>query len=240
LAKEAVRLLRAASDFPLRVYVQCSAGRMAPKHEIRGMEGQTVYAWQEIPRPEKFLPELWRAPPMPSIPRTRTPEQPEVDVPNKRWPSCLTRSFRPGCILRLGLSVPRITIPGERHAVSRRGTRVAVVDKDNVVRFCANQHWTRLRPQLLEILGGSRGQRIGSLSTHSDSLEEGQKVHVGHGRTRELLAREGIAFSLVRDQGLASSSETRARRGKPRLYGNSVLALCALGLCVSLHTRLQP
>jgi RND family efflux transporter MFP subunit len=98
----------------------------------------------------------------------------EVDVPNKDG-KLLPGSF--GQVhFATGTSVPRITIPVNAMLFRAEGAQVAVVDKDGKV---------HLRPisigrdfgATLEILGGlDVSDQI--IINPSDSLEEGQKVHV--------------------------------------------------------------
>jgi len=106
-------------------------------------------------------------------PATRTLNT-EVDVPNKD-DKLLPGSF--GQVhFATGTSVPRITIPVNAMLFRAEGPRVALVDKDGKV---------HLRPisigrdfgATLEILGGlDVNDQI--IINPSDSLEEGQKVHV--------------------------------------------------------------
>ena len=108
-----------------------------------------------------------------SILRTRTLNT-EVDVPNKDG-KLLPGSF--GQVhFATGTSVPRITIPVNAMLFRAEGAQVAVVDKDGKV---------HLRPisigrdfgATLEILGGIEvSDQI--VINPSDSLEEGQQVHV--------------------------------------------------------------
>ncbi|MFI5118658.1 MAG: efflux RND transporter periplasmic adaptor subunit, partial [Terriglobales bacterium] len=106
-------------------------------------------------------------------PATRTLNT-EVDVPNKDG-KLLPGSF--GQVhFAAGTSVPRITIPVNAMLFRAEGAQVAVVDKDGRV---------HLRPisigrdfgTTLEILGGlDVSDQI--VINPSDSLEEGQPVHV--------------------------------------------------------------
>jgi multidrug efflux system membrane fusion protein len=98
----------------------------------------------------------------------------EVDVPNKDG-KLLPGSF--GQVhFATGTNVPRITIPVNTMLFRAEGTRVAVVDKDGKVAF---------RPitigrdfgATIEILGGiDKNDQI--IINPSDSLEDGQQVHV--------------------------------------------------------------
>jgi multidrug efflux pump subunit AcrA (membrane-fusion protein) len=106
-------------------------------------------------------------------PATRTLNT-EVDVPNKDG-KLLPGSF--GQVhFATGTSVPRITIPVNAMLFRAEGPQAAVVDKDGKV---------HLRPitigrdfgTTIEILGGiDASDRI--IVNPSDSLEEGQQVHI--------------------------------------------------------------
>ena len=152
---------------PLRVYVSVPQA-YSPNIKV-GMKATITL--QEFPG-QKFTGTVART--ADSIdPGTRTLNT-EVDVPNKDG-KLLPGSF--GEVhFATGTSVPRITIPVNAMLFRAEGPRVAVVDKDNVV---------RLRPitigrdfgATLEIMGGLEvSDRI--VINPSDSLEEGQKVNV--------------------------------------------------------------
>jgi membrane fusion protein, multidrug efflux system len=152
---------------PLRVYVSVPQA-YAPNIKV-GMKATITL--QEFPG-QKFTGTVART--ADSIdPGTRTLNT-EVDVPNQDG------KLLPGSFVEVhfatGTSVPRITVPVNAMLFRAEGPRVAVVDKDNVV---------RLRPisigrdfgATLEILGGLEvSDRI--VINPSDSLEEGQKVNV--------------------------------------------------------------
>ncbi|MGB8010383.1 MAG: efflux RND transporter periplasmic adaptor subunit [Terriglobales bacterium] len=152
---------------PLRVYVsvpQAYAPNMKP-----GMKASVTL--QEFPG-QKFLGTIART--ADAIdPATRTLNT-EVDVPNKDG-KLLPGSF--GQVhFATGTSVPRITIPVNAMLFRAEGAQVAVVDKDSTV---------HLRPisigrdfgATLEVLGGlDVSDQI--VINPSDSLEDGQKVHV--------------------------------------------------------------
>jgi len=98
----------------------------------------------------------------------------EVDIPNKDG-KLLPGSF--GEIhFSVGTNVPRLTVPVNTILFRAEGTRVAVVDKDGKVWF---------RPILIgrdfgatiEILGGI-DQNDQVIIKPSDSLEQGQRVHI--------------------------------------------------------------
>ena len=106
-------------------------------------------------------------------PGTRTLNT-EVDVPNRDG-KLLPGSF--GQVhFATGTSVPRITIPVNAMLFRAQGAQVAVVDKDGQV---------HLRPinigrdfgTTLEILGGIEASDQIVINP-SDSLEDGQRVHV--------------------------------------------------------------
>ncbi len=152
---------------PLRVYVSVPQA-YAPNMKT-GMKATVTL--QEFPG-QKFTGAVART--ADAIdPATRTLNT-EVDVPNKDG-KLLPGSF--GQVhFATGTSVPRITIPVNAMLFRAEGPRVAVVDKDSTV---------HLRPisigrdfgATLEILGGLEvSDRI--IINPSDSLEEGQKVHV--------------------------------------------------------------
>jgi RND family efflux transporter MFP subunit len=154
---------------PLRVYVSVPQA-YAPNMKV-GMKANVTL--QEFPG-LKFMGTVART--ADAIdPATRTLNT-EVDVPNKDG-KLLPGSF--GQVhFATGTSVPRITIPVNAMLFRAEGPRVAVVDKDNTV---------HLRPisigrdfgATLEILGGlEASDRI--IINPSDSLEEGQKVHVAN------------------------------------------------------------
>jgi RND family efflux transporter MFP subunit len=152
---------------PLRVYVSVPQ-TYAPNMKV-GMKANVTL--QEFPG-QKFLGTVART--ADAIdPATRTLNT-EVDVPNK------DRKLLPGSFGQVhfatGTSVPRITIPVNAMLFRAEGPQVAVVDKDGKV---------HLRPisigrdfgATLEILGGlDVSDRI--IINPSDSLEEGQQVHV--------------------------------------------------------------
>jgi len=152
---------------PLRVYVSVPQA-YAPNIKV-GMKANVTL--QEFPG-QKFLGAVVRT--AEAIdPATRTLYT-EVDVPNKEG-KLLPGSF--GQVhFATGYSVPRITIPVNAMLFRAQGPQVAVVDKDSKV---------HLRPisigrdfgATLEILGGLEvSDQI--IINPSDSLEEGQKVHV--------------------------------------------------------------
>ena len=152
---------------PLRVYVSVPQA-YAPNMKV-GMKANVTL--QEFPG-QKFLGTVART--ADAIdPATRTLNT-EVDVPNKDG-KLLPGSF--GQVhFATGTSIPRITIPVNAMLFRSEGPRVAVVDKDGKV---------HLRPisigrdfgATLEILGGlDISDQI--IINPSDSLEEGQKVHV--------------------------------------------------------------
>ncbi len=152
---------------PLRVYVSVPQA-YAPNIRA-GMKANVTL--QEFPG-QKFVGTVART--AEAIdPATRTLNT-EVDVPNKEG-QLLPGSF--GQVhFATGTSVPRITIPVNAMLFRAEGPRVAVVDKDGKV---------HLRPitigrdfgATLEILGGlEMSDQI--IINPSDSLEEGQKVHV--------------------------------------------------------------
>jgi RND family efflux transporter MFP subunit len=152
---------------PLRVYVSVPQA-YAPSMKVGTKATVTL---QEFPG-QKFIGTVVRT--ADAIdPATRTLNT-EVDVPNK------DSKLLPGSFGQVhfatGTSVPRITIPVNAMLFRAEGTRVAVVDKDSKV---------HLRPitigrdfgATLEILGGlDASDQI--IINPSDSLEEGQQVHV--------------------------------------------------------------
>jgi membrane fusion protein, multidrug efflux system len=152
---------------PLRVYVSVPQA-YAPIMKV-GIKAKVTL--QEFPGPG-FLGTVVRT--ADAIdPATRTLNT-EVDVPNKDG-KLLPGSF--GQVhFATGTSVPRITIPVNAMLFRAEGPRVAVVDKDSKV---------HLQPisigrdfgATLEILGGlDVNDQI--IINPSDSLEEGQQVHV--------------------------------------------------------------
>ena len=152
---------------PLRVYVSVPQA-YAPNMKV-GVKADVTL--QEFPG-EKFLGTVART--ADAIdPATRTLNT-EVDVPNKDG-KLLPGSF--GQVhFATGTSVPRITIPVNAMLFRAQGPQVAVVDKDGKV---------HLRPinigrdygATLEILGGiDASDQI--VINPSDSLEDGQQVHV--------------------------------------------------------------
>ncbi|HKN70463.1 MAG TPA: efflux RND transporter periplasmic adaptor subunit [Terriglobales bacterium] len=152
---------------PLRVYVSVPQA-YAPNIKA-GMKANVTL--QEFPG-QKFLGTVVRTAEAIDL-ATRTLNT-EVDVPNKDG-KLLPGSF--GKVhFATGTSVPRITIPVNAMLFRAEGPQVAVVDKDGKV---------HLRPisigrdfgATLEILGGlDVSDQI--VINPSDSLEEGQKVHV--------------------------------------------------------------
>jgi len=161
---------------PLRVYVSVPQA-YAPNMKV-GMRATVTL--QEFPG-QKFTGTVART--ADAIdPATRTLNT-EVDVPNKDG-KLLPGSF--GQVhFATGTSIPRITIPVNAMLFRAEGPRVAVVDKDNTV----HMHPINIGRDFgatLEILGGLEvSDRI--IINPSDSLEEGQKVHVA--------ANQGAAHS---------------------------------------------
>jgi RND family efflux transporter MFP subunit len=152
---------------PLRVYVSVPQA-YAPNMKV-GMKATVTL--QEFPG-QKFMGTVART--ADAIdPATRTLNT-EVDVPNKEG-KLLPGSF--GQVhFATGTSVPRITIPVNAMLFRAEGPRVAVVDKDNTVHL-RSINIGRDFGATLEILGGlDTSDRI--IINPSDSLEEGQKVHV--------------------------------------------------------------
>lgn len=152
---------------PLRVYVSVPQA-YAPNIKVGIKAGVTL---QEFPG-QKFMGTVART--ADAIdPSTRTLNT-EVDVPNKDG-KLLPGSF--GQVhFATGTSVPRITIPVNAMLFRAQGPQVAVVDNNGKV---------HLRPinigrdfgSTLEILGGlDVSDQI--VINPSDSLEEGQQVHV--------------------------------------------------------------
>jgi len=154
---------------PLRVYVSVPQA-YAPNMKV-GMKANVTL--QEFPG-LKFMGTVART--SDAIdPATRTLNT-EVDVPNQDG-KLLPGSF--GQVhFATGTSVPRITIPVNAMLFRAEGPRVAVVDKDNTVHL----HPISIGRDFgatLEILGGlEASDRI--IINPSDSLEEGQKVHVAN------------------------------------------------------------
>ena len=152
---------------PLRVYVSVPQ-TYAPNMKV-GMKATVTL--QEFPG-QKFLGTVART--ADAIdPATRTLNT-EVDVPNKDG-KLLPGSF--GQVhFATGTSIPRITIPVNAMLFRAEGPRVAVVDKDNTVHL----HPISIGRDFgatLEILGGlDVSDQI--IINPSDSLDEGQKVHV--------------------------------------------------------------
>jgi len=157
---------------PLRVYVSVPQA-YAPTIKV-GMKA--TVALQEFPG-QKFLGTVVRT--ADAIdPLTRTLNT-EVDVPNKDG-KLLPGSF--GQVhFATGTSVQRITIPVNAMLFRAEGPRVAVVDKDNKVRLLPITIG-RDFGATLEILGGvDLSDQI--IINPSDSLEEGQQVHLGKGNS---------------------------------------------------------
>jgi membrane fusion protein, multidrug efflux system len=152
---------------PLRVYVSVPQA-YAPNMKT-GMKANVTL--QEFPG-QKFMGTVART--ADAIdPATRTLNT-EVDVPNK------DSKLLPGSFGQVhfatGTSVPRITIPVNAMLFRAEGPRVAVVDKDSTVHLRAISIG-RDFGATLEILGGlDVSDQI--IINPSDSLEEGQKVHV--------------------------------------------------------------
>jgi membrane fusion protein, multidrug efflux system len=152
---------------PLRVYVSVPQA-YAPTMKA-GMKAAITL--QEFPG-QKFLGTIART--ADAIdPATRTLLT-EVDVPNKDG-KLLPGSF--GQVhFTTGTSVPRITIPVNAMIFRAEGVRAAVVDKEGKVGF----HPITIGRDFgatLEILGGI-DQNDQIIINPSDSLEEGQQVHV--------------------------------------------------------------
>ena len=152
---------------PLRVYVSVPQA-YAPSIRA-GMKANVTL--QEFPG-QKFVGTVART--AEAIdPATRTLNT-EVDVPNKDG-QLLPGSF--GQVhFATGTSVPRITIPVNAMLFRAEGPRVAVVDKDGKVHL-RSITVGRDFGATLEILGGLEvSDQI--IINPSDSLEEGQQVHV--------------------------------------------------------------
>lgn len=152
---------------PLRVYVSVPQA-YAPNIKV-GMKADVTL--QEFPG-QKFVGTVART--AESIdPATRTLNT-EVDVPNKDG-KLLSGSF--GQVhFATGTSVPRLTIPVNSMLFRAQGPQVAVVDKDDKVRL-RSINIGRDFGATLEILGGiEASDQI--IINPSDSLEEGQQVHV--------------------------------------------------------------
>ncbi len=152
---------------PLRVYVSVPQA-YAPAMKV-GVKA--VITLQEFPG-QKFLGTIART--ADAIdPATRTLNT-EVDVPNKDG-KLLPGSFGQVHFVT-GTSVQRITIPVNAMLFRAEGAQVAVVDPDGKVRL---RHISIGRDfgATLEILGGVElSDRI--IINPSDSLEEGEQVHV--------------------------------------------------------------
>src|ERR1700678_1206099 len=152
---------------PLRVYISVPQA-YAPSMKV-GVKA--VVTLQEFPG-EKFLGTIART--ADAIdPATRTLNT-EVDVPNKDG-KLLSGSF--GQVhFATGTSVPRITIPVNAMLFRAQGPQVAVVDSNGKVHL----HPITIGRDFgatLEILGGIEvSDQI--VINPSDSLEEGQQVHV--------------------------------------------------------------
>lgn len=156
---------------PLRVYVSVPQA-YAPQMKVGTKATVTL---QEFPG-QKFTGVIART--ADAIdPATRTLNT-EVDVPNKDG-RLLPGSF--GQVhFATGTSVPRITIPVNAMLFRAEGPRVAVVDKDSKVHLRAISIG-RDFGATLEILGGVEvGDQI--IINPSDSVEEGQSVHVAQSK----------------------------------------------------------
>jgi RND family efflux transporter MFP subunit len=152
---------------PLRVYVSVPQA-YAPNIKV-GMKADVTL--QEFPG-QKYLGTVVRT--ADAIdPTTRTLNT-EVDVPNKNG-KLLPGSF--GQVhFAAGTSVPRITIPVNAMLFRAQGPQVAVVGEDGKVHL-RSINIGRDFGATLEILGGiDVSDNI--VINPSDSLEEGQKVHV--------------------------------------------------------------
>ncbi len=152
---------------PLRVYVSVPQA-YAPSMKVGVKAAVTL---QEFPG-QKFLGTVVRT--ADAIdPATRTLNT-EVDVPNKDG-KLLPGSF--GQVhFATDTTVPRITIPTNAMLFRAQGAQVAVVDKDGKVRLHAIAIG-RDFGATLEVLGGvDTSDQI--VVNPSDSLEEGQVVHV--------------------------------------------------------------
>ena len=161
------QLFNIARVDPLRVYVsvpQAYATAMKPGEKAN-------VTLQEFPG-QKFAGTVART--AEAIdPGTRTLNT-EVDVPNKNG-KLLPGSF--GQVhFATGASVPRITVPVNAMLFRSEGPRLAVVDKDNKVHLRAISIG-RDFGATLEILGGIElSDQI--IVNPSDSLDEGQEVHI--------------------------------------------------------------
>lgn len=152
---------------PLRVYVSVPQA-YAPSIKV-GIKANVTL--QEFPG-QKFLGTVVRT--ADAIdPATRTLNT-EVDVPNRDG-KLLPGSF--GQVhFATGNSVPRITIPVNAMLFRAEGPRVAVVDKDGKVHL-RQINIGRDFGNTLEILGGvDVSDQI--IINPSDSLDEGQEVHI--------------------------------------------------------------
>ena len=161
------QLFNIARVDPLRVYVSVPQS-YAPNIKS-GLKADVTL--QEFPG-QKFVGTVVRT--AESIdPATRTLNT-EVDVPNKDG------KLLPGSLGQVhfaaGTSVPRITIPVNAMLFRAQGPQVAVVDNDSKVHL-RSISIGRDYGATLEILGGIEAtDRI--IINPSDSLEEGQQVHV--------------------------------------------------------------
>jgi RND family efflux transporter MFP subunit len=152
---------------PLRVYVSVPQA-YAPNIKV-GMKANVTL--QEFPG-QKYVGTVVRT--ADAIDQATRTLNTEVDVPNKDG-KLLSGSF--GQVhFATGTSIPRITIPVNAMLFRAQGPQVAVIDKDSKV---------HLRPitigrdfgATLEILGGIEpSDQI--IINPSDSLEDGQQVHV--------------------------------------------------------------
>src|SRR5580658_3790697 len=163
------QLFNIARVDPLRVYVSVPQS-YAPNIKS-GLKADVTL--QEFPG-QKFVGTVVRT--AESIdPATRTLNT-EVDVPNK------DNKLLPGSLGQVhfaaGTSVPRITIPVNAMLFRAQGPQVAVVDNDSKVHL-RSITIGRDYGATLEILGGIEAtDRI--IINPSDSLEEGQQVHVAN------------------------------------------------------------
>jgi RND family efflux transporter MFP subunit len=161
------QLFNIARVDPLRVYVSVPQS-YAPNIKS-GLKADVTL--QEFPG-QKFVGTVVRT--AESIdPATRTLNT-EVDVPNKDG------KLLPGSLGQVhfaaGTSVPRITIPVNAMLFRAQGPQVAVVDNDSKVHL-RSITIGRDYGATLEILGGiEAADRI--IINPSDSLEEGQQVHI--------------------------------------------------------------
>lgn len=159
---------------PLRVYVSVPQA-YAPAMKV-GVKA--VVTLQEFPG-QKFMGTIART--ADAIdPATRTLNT-EVDVPNKDG-KLLPGSF--GQVhFATGTSVQRLTIPVNAMLFRAQGAQVAVVDKDGKVHL-RSINIGRDFGSTLEILGGiEESDQI--VINPSDSLEDGQQVHVAKPATGE-------------------------------------------------------